>query len=325
MKNKKRVLVLGASGFLGYNIFNHLSKREDLDVHGTYLENSYGRLNLTKDSERLTRIDLTKEESVQFVTTGYDVVIQMAACSTNAKDALNTPYIQVTPNMVMNSWLFQAAFDNKVGQVIFPSCTVMYQGKDTPYREGDADFDALEGTYDGVGCMKMASEKFAKFFARLGRTKFTAIRHSNIYGPHDRFDPDRSHVFGATIRKVLESKDGKVVVWGQGKEVRDFLYVDDFVRFVEMVIDQQDYKFDVFNLGSDHPIKIGELVQRVIDLSGKNLEIVYDPSGPTLGTKISIDSSKAKNKFFWNNKTSLGVGISKTIDWYRQNILKEGQ
>ena len=329
MKNKKRVLVLGASGFLGYNISEALSKREDLDVFGTYLTNKYGRINTENQSERLFRIDLTKKtDAYELLNYGWDVIVHMAACSTGAKDVVERPYIQVTPNAVMNSWVFQAAYNNKVGQVIFPSCTVAYPSSDTPSKEEDIDLSP-KGPYFGVARMKLFSEGLCQFFAELpnSQTKFTAIRHSNIYGPNDRFDPDRSHVFGATIRKVMGAKDGQVVIWGKGEEVRDFLYVDDFVRFVEMVIDKQDYKFDVFNLGSDYPITITKLYEEVIRLSGKKLEIVYDPKGPSLGTKISINSMKARQKFTWSNRVSLNTGpdcgIIKTIDWYRQNILKE--
>ncbi len=201
----------------------------------------------------------------------------------------------------------------------------MYPSRDEPSKETDADRNNLFGPYFGAANMKLYSEALCQFFAGLGRTKFTAIRPSNIYGPHDRFDPERSHVFGATIRKVLEAQDSKVVVWGQGQEVRDFLYEDDFVRFVELVIDRQDYTFDVFNVGLGRSVTIRELVDKVVSISGKDLEIVYDPSGPTIGTKISMNIDKAKEKFGWQPKVSLDEGIARTIAWYRQNKPKEVQ
>lgn len=322
MSPKKRVLVCGASGFLGKNIFECLSRRNDLEVKGTYLVNRYGRID--PNDPRFSKVDLTKEEEAHKAIRDIDVVVQMAASSTGAKDVKERPYIQVTPNAVANSWIFQAAFDNNVPQVIFPSCTVMYDDSDTGQKETDLDLNKIspEKVYYGAAKMKTYVESQCQFFAGLGRTRFTAIRHSNIYGPHDRFDPQRSHVFGANIRKVVESRDGKVVVWGQGKEVRDFLYIDDFVRFIEKVVDQQDYKFDVFNLGSDQPITIAELVQRMIRISGRDLEIVYNPEGPTIGTKTSINSSKAREKFNWQPKVSLDDGIAQTIDWYRKNLAR---
>lgn len=321
MTTKKRVLVLGASGFVGFSLFDALSKRDDLEVWGTYRSNRYQRIDLRK---KLIEADLTDGKIVnEILGLGFDVVIQAAAYSTGAKDAKERPYIQITPNAIVNSLVFQAAFDNNVSQVIFPSCSVMYPSRDEPSKETDVDRNNLLGPYFGAANMKLYSESMCQFFAGLGKTKFTAIRPSNMYGPHDRFDPERSHVFGATIRKVMESQDGKVVVWGQGQEVRDFLYISDFLRFVELVIDRQDYAFDVFNVGLGQSVTIRELVERVVKASGKDLKIVYDPSGPTIGTKISMNIDKAKEKFGWQPQVSLDEGIARTIAWYRHNKAKE--
>jgi len=325
LTTKKRVLILGASGFVGFNIFQALSQRSDLDVWGTWQSNRYNRLDPWNSNKKLIWAnDLTTKESVNIaLEPGFDVVIQAAAYSTGAKDAKERPYIQITPNAVINSWVFQSAFDHNVSQVIFLSCSVMYPSQDEPSKETDVDRNDLSGPYFGASNMKLYCESMCKFFAELGRTKFTAIRPSNIYGPHDRFDPERSHVFGATIRKVVESTDGKVVVWGKGQELRDFLYVDDFTRLVELVIDRQDYNFDVFNAASGEAVTIKELVEKAVRISGKNLEIVYDPNGPTIGTKIRTSIDKAKEKFGWEPRVSLDEGIARTIEWYRQNKVKE--
>ena len=80
-------------------------------------------------------------------------------------------------------------------------------------------------------------EKIAKFYSMLSETKYTIIRHSIIYGPHDKYDLDRSHVFGATITKVLTAKK-KIEVWGTGNEIRDFLYADDLVNFIKIAINK---------------------------------------------------------------------------------------
>lgn len=322
MTTQKKVLVLGASGFVGFILFDALKKREDLDVWGTYQNNRYGRID--PDNKKLMKAELTNRYVVdEVLSLEFDIVIQAAAYSTGARDAKEKPYLQITPNAVVNSWVFQAAFNNNVSQVIFPSCSVMYPSRDEPSKETDVDRNNLLGPYYGAANMKLYSEAMCQFFAGLGKTRFTAIRPSNIYGPHDRFDPERSHVFGATIRKVMEAQDDKIIVWGQGKEVRDFLYEDDFVRFVESVIYRQDYAFDIFNVGLGKSITIRELVEKVVKISGKNLEIVYDPNGPTIGTKISMNIEKAKEKFGWQPLVSLDEGIARTISWYRQNKLKE--
>ena len=141
------------------------------------------------------------------------------------------PYIHVTDNAIINSYMFRSAYNNKIKHFIFPSCTVMYPSSKKPTRENDFNGKILD-KYKGAGETKVYLEKIAKFYSMLSDTKFTIIRHSNIYGPHDKYDLDKSHVFGATITKVMRSK-GILEVWGTGKEIRDFLYADDLVDFIK--------------------------------------------------------------------------------------------
>ena len=102
----------------------------------------------------------------------------------------------------MNSYLFRAAFEHKVKHVIFFSCTVMYPSSEHALKETDFDANkALYPRYFGVGNTKLYIEKMCEFYAGISDTKFTAIRHSNIYGPHDKFDLERSHVFGEQLQK----------------------------------------------------------------------------------------------------------------------------
>ncbi|MDO8495038.1 MAG: NAD-dependent epimerase/dehydratase family protein [bacterium] len=324
---KKRVLVCGASGFLGYNIFRLLATRGDLDVHGTYLTNRYGRLDPYQlaDAHLFHASNLTREERVRNLIKNYgpwDIIVQMAANTSGAKDVENNPAVHITDNIAMNNWIFRAAHDYHVPQVIFPSCTVMYPNSEVPLKETDLDLnEAFYPKYFGGAWMKIYCEKLCEFYSRLGRTKYTVIRHSNIYGPHDRFDPERSHVFGATVRKISETEDGgKIIVWGHGREVRDFLYVSDFIHFVRKLIDQQDDNFDIFNLGSEESVSIKELVERMVRISGKKLEIVYDPHGPTMGTKISISAKKARDRFAWMPQINLDTGIRMTLSWHNENI-----
>lgn len=318
----KKVLVCGAGGFLGKNIFDALCRRDDFEVYGTYLTNGYQRIG--PNDQRLMRLDLSNKEDVDCVLRRirFDVIIQTAANSSSSKDDVERPYIHVTPNVAINNLIIAAAHEHKVKQFIFPSCTVIYPSQDKPSAENDLDLNKdFNPVQFGGAWMKIFSEKLCQFFSRLGETKFTVIRPSNIYGPLDRFDPDRSHVFAATIRKVADAPpNGKIVVWGQGKEVRDFLHISDFTKFVEAVIDRQDYNFDIFNVGSEEPVSIEELVKKVIKISGKNLRIEYDPSGPTVGNKISIDCSKARNKFNWQPLVNLSDGIRRTLEWYGNNV-----
>ncbi|MBI2596270.1 NAD-dependent epimerase/dehydratase family protein [Candidatus Daviesbacteria bacterium] len=315
---KRRVLICGASGFIGRNLFEELSKKKGLDVYGTYHTNKFSK------NPKLIKADLTNKNQVSGITKGFDVLIQAAAVTSGAKDIITRPYIHITNNLIMNSMLLQAAYDHSIPQVIFLSCTVMYQpntGK--PVKETDLDLNVpMYTSYFGGGWMKVYVEKLCEFYSRLKRSKFTVIRHSNIYGPYDKYDLDKSHVFGATITKVLTAKDGdKINVWGKGEEERDLLYVSDLVSFIELVLKKQDYDYDVFNLGLGKSISIANLVKKIIAISGKRLNIFYDISKPTIPTKLSINISKSRKKFHWAPKIGIDEGINKTIRWYMENIL----
>lgn len=315
---KKKVLICGASGFIGRNIYEALSQRDDLDVYGVYLTDSFS------DSPNLMQADLTNKEDVKRVTRGMDIIIQAAAITTGAKDVVERPYIHVTDNLIMNALIYQAAYDNAVSRVIFFSCTVMYPSSDNALKETDLDLNApMFEKYFGGGWMKVYVEKLCEFYSRLKRTKFTVIRHSNIYGPYDKFDPEKSHVLAATILKVMNAKDNTITVWGEGKEARDLLYISDLVNLVERIIDKQNYAFGLFNAGTGKAISIDMLVRKIIEISGKNLTLQYDKTKPTIATKIFLNSSRAKEKFGWEPKVNLEEGIRKTLDWYSKNIIQQ--
>ncbi len=270
---------------------------------------------------RWIKADLTKIEDIERVIEGVDIIIQAAATTSGSKDIVSRPYIHVTDNAVMNSLLFRAAFERKVKHVIFFSCTVMLQSSEKPQTEIDYDPNIeLHPRYFGVASTKLYIEKMCDFYSRIGETKFTAIRHTNIYGPHDKFDLEKSHVFGATITKVLSSKDGKIHVWGTGEEERDLLYVDDLTKFVEKSIINQSVPYSLYNCGYGAAISIKKLVNNIIEASGKSLEVVYDLSQPTIKTSLSLDCSKAKNELDWYPETTIDQGIAKTIAWWKENI-----
>ncbi len=309
----KKILICGASGFIGRNLFETLDKKNGLEVYGTY------RSKPSAEHPRMLHADLTQRADVERVVEGMDVIIQAAATTSGAKDIIQRPYVHVTDNVIMNALLQQAAFDHGVPQYIFLSCTTIYPVMDRPIRE--ADLDLNKGVYEkyfGGGWMKIYVEKLCEFYSRLGKTRYTVVRHSNIYGPHDKYDLERSHVFGATIAKVMNAKD-KITVWGEGKEERDFLYIDDLTAFIEKAIERQDYIFDVFNVGLGQGTAIRDLVHKVIYHSGKKLTVEYDTSQPTLPINVAIDISKAKEKFAWQPRVTLDEGIKKTIDWYLNN------
>lgn len=315
---KKKVLVCGATGFIGRNIAEKLSLDDRYEVYGTY----FNSRPFTNSRVNMKRVDLTARDEVNRLVKGMDIIIQAAATTSGAKDILTKPYYHVTDNAVMNSLIFRAAFENKVKHVLFFSCTVMYQPSDMPVKE--TDFDANQEifpSYFGVGWTKVYIEKMCEFYSRIGTTMYTVLRHSNIYGPYDKFDLERSHVFGATMTKVMTAKDpGEIVVWGSGEEERDLLYVSDLVNAVENIMDKQEKKFELFNVGYGKAFTIKDLVGKIIRTSGKDIKMKHDLSKPTIKTRLCLDTSRIKRVIGWEPEVSLDEGIRNTMDWYSDNI-----
>ncbi|OGT47430.1 MAG: hypothetical protein A3E83_01645 [Gammaproteobacteria bacterium RIFCSPHIGHO2_12_FULL_41_20] len=312
----KKVLICGATGFIGRNFTEQLSQRQDLEVHAVH----YQRPSYPCPRIIWHQADLRNPEDVERVVTGMDIIIQAAATTSGAKDIVSRPYIHVTDNAIMNSYLFRAAFAHKVKHVIFFSCTVMYPSSSTALKESDFDANKpLHPRYFGVGNTKLYIEKMCEFYAGIAETKFTAIRHSNIYGAHDKFDLERSHVFGATITKVMTAQD-KVVVWGTGEEERDLLHVDDLIRFVELVLQKQPEKYRLYNCGYGQAIPIKDLVTKIASHSGKTLKIEHDLSQPTIKTSLFLDCSLAKQELGWDVTVDLDRGIKKTLAWWQEHV-----
>ena len=315
---KKKILVLGATGFIGRNMAEYFADQPDFEVYGTYLNSNP----LDHPAIQMSRADLTNQYEVDRVVKGMDVIIQAAAITSGIKDVSENPHKIIADNAVMNSLIFRSAFDHAVSHVVFLSCTVMYHSSDMPLKE--IDFDAnreIYPNYFGVAWNKVYLEKMCEFYARLDRNKYTAIRHSNIYGPYDKYDLEKSHVLGATITKVMTAKDGRIKVWGTGEERRDLLYVSDLVKFVELAIFRQGNSFELYNVGYGSSISIKDLVNKIIDYSDKQLSIEHDLSKPSNKTALCLDCEKAKEELGWEPQMSLEEGVRKTIEWYKATIL----
>ena len=178
-----------------------------------------------------------------------DIIIQAAATTSGAKDIVTRPYIHVTDNAVMNSYIFKSAFDFSVKHLVFFSCTVMYPSSDIPIKADNYDANVRpHPKYFGAAHTKLFLEKMCEFYSDISETRYTVIRHSNIYGKYDKFDLEKSHFFGATVTKVMNAATS-VSIWGSGEEKRDLLHVSDLCNFVSLALTNQSSSFGLFNCG----------------------------------------------------------------------------
>lgn len=315
----KKLLVCGGTGFVGRNVSEYFAKKSDFEVYATYFNSKpfdNSKINFVKS-------DLTEKSDVDESVKGKDIIIQAAAKTSGAKDIFTRPYYHVADNAVMNALLFRSAFEHKIKNFIFLSCLTMYQSSDKAVKETDFNpNDEIHPRYFSSAWTKVYNEKMCKFYSGISDTKYLILRHSNIYGPHDKFDLEKSHVFGATMTKVMKSKEPeKIVVWGEGKEERDLLYIFDLIDFIDLAIKKQKEKYQIYNVGYGSSISIKDLVKKIIDASGKDLKIEFDSTKPSIKTKVFLDTKKAKKDFGWQAKTNLDDGIKKTMKWYKENLL----
>lgn len=314
----KKIVVLGASGFIGKNVCLHLRKKfPRSEIIGVYNKNK------TKiKGIKLIKCDLTKsDKKIKKIFNKADVVIQSAATTSGAKDIIKRPYIHVNDNAIMNSKITRNAFHANVKHLIVFSCTVMYHSSNKAIKEGQfTDGKKIYAPYFGAAWMKVFVEKMCEFYSRFKKNKYTLIRHSNIYGPHDKFDLEKSHVFGGTINKVMNcKKNGDLLIWGKGTESRDLLHIDDLVNFVFLSIKKQKSYFEIYNVGYGKPITINNLVKKIVKISKKKINIKNDLSKKSLSIKIFLNCQKAYLDFGWKPKINLDIGIKKTLNWYKNN------
>ncbi len=312
-----KIIICGATGFIGKNLMNFFcdDKNEVIAIYNEKPPLKEFELNAT-----WVKADLRKPGILLDYLKGTDLLLQFAATTSGAKDITQRPYIHVTDNAVMNSYLLREAFEAKVKHFIFPSCTVMLQSQEFQSEDDWDPGQEINKNYYGVGNTKVYIEKMCQFYSNLG-LKTTVIRHSNVYGPHDKFDLDKSHVLGATIRKVLDASQGDCInVWGSGRARRDFVFVSDLIGFICKAYENQKNPFGLYNCGMGYSISINDLVQKIISVSKKELTLRNDLSKPDLPTALSLDCSKAKNEINWNNKTNFDKALAITYNWALQNL-----
>jgi GDP-L-fucose synthase len=169
--------------------------------------------------------------------------------------------------------------------------------------------------------MKRFSEVIMEIYSKkikLNKMVTIVVRPGNLYGPYDKFDPEKSKVIPSLIRKVVE-RQNPLPVWGDGNDLKDFLYIDDFIDALEEIINKVD-EYTVLNIASGNGVTIKQILNIILKIEkAENLKINYDTSMPTMIPKRLIDITKAKNYLNFNPKISLEEGLSRTISWYKSN------
>ncbi len=308
----KRVLVAGGTGLIGTHLIQSLLQQE-ARVRATLHQKQ--RV-IQDDRIEYVSCDLTQYNDCQTAVDGIDYVFLCAANTSGAAVMAHNPIAHITPNLLINAQVLEAACLAKVERLLFVSSTTVYPAVTHPVKETEAFVGEPHDSYFGVGWMKRYIEKLAQFYYQRYGLKIAIVRPTNAYGPYDKFDDERAHVLPALIRRALAKHD-PFEVWGDGTAIRDFIYVTDLVEAMLGAL-EHCANCEAINIGSGQSISIREAVATILKLTGHtNAQTIYDASKPTTIPIRLVDLTQARARLNFSPKVSFEEGIQRTIAWYR--------
>jgi GDP-L-fucose synthase len=307
------ILVTGGAGFIGSNLVPQLAQ-QGARVRATL----YRREPVSKEpSVEYVRADLENANDCARVCQDMDMVVLTAANSSGAAVMAQTPLVHLTPNVVMNARMLEAAYAAGVKKALFISSNTVYPLTDFAVKETDVTNEFYE-TYFIVGWMKRFSEIMCEMYSQRIRKPMQTIilRPANIYGPHDKFDWKKSKVIAALIRRVVE-RHNPIEVWGDGRDLKDFIYIDDFIQGLLLALLKIE-RFETINIASGRPVTIREILELLLRVdSYSDARVEFDSTKPTMIPVRLMDATKAQDKLGFHANTSLEEGLRRTLNWYR--------
>jgi len=304
----KKILVTGGAGFLGGFLLKTLEEEgvSPSDIRVPHLKD----------------MDLRVWENCVRAVEGMDIVIHLAASVGGIGFNRRNPAILFYDNIMMGAQLMEASRLEGIGKFIQVGTVCAYpKFAKVPFRE-DTLWDGYpEETNAPYGIAKKALLVQAQAYREQYGLNAIYLLPVNLYGPHDNFHLEDSHVIPALIRKCVEAVQGKadkIDVWGTGSPTREFLYVEDCARGIVLAAKSYD-EADPVNLGSGHEISIRELVEMIADLSGFTGDLNWDPALPDGQPRRCLDTTRAE-AFGFKASVTLQEGLARTVKWYREQM-----
>lgn len=301
---KKKILVTGAHGFLGKHLVKNLLEKRKIPQKNLSLPTFKGA-------------DLRKWKNCQKAVAGQDIVIHLAAVTGDVEFHKIHPGQIFYDNIIMGVQLMEAARLAGVKKFIgIGSVTAYPETAPTPFQE--------DHFWSGYPAKIHAPYSFAKKMlliqgqAYREEYGFNAVHLllTSVYGPGT--SPQGGYVISSVIKKIQKAKkEGKnfIEVWGTGRPIRDFLYVEDAVEGIISATEKYD-KPEPVNIGSGIEISTKDLVQLICKLMNFKGRVLWDKTKPDSQLKRTINISRAKKEFSFTASTPLEVGLKKTIEWY---------
>ena len=308
MTEQIKIYVAGHRGMVGSAILRKLATKGYTNV----VTRTHAELDLLDQSSVSTFFQLEKPD--------YVFLAAAKVGGIHANNTLRAEFIY--QNLVMEANIVHAAWLAGVKRLLFLGSSCIYpRDCPQPIKEEYLLTGPLEPTNEPYAIAKIAGIKLCESYNQQYGTQYVSVMPTNLYGPNDNYDLNNSHVLPALIRKAHEAKirgDTELVVWGSGKPMREFLYVDDMadacVYLMESGIGE-----GIFNVGTGQDVTIRELAETVMSVVGFKGNIVFDASKPD-GTPRKLLNVNRMRQLGWQAQTSLRDGIDKA---YADFLTKE--
>ena len=309
----RRVIVTGGAGFLGSFLVNKLAELSTNEI-------------IVPRSSRydLREIDAIRQLLSDTIQSGtpVDMVIHLAAHVGGIGANRLRPAEFFYDNLMMSVPLIHESWLAGVPKFVATGTVCAYPKlAPIPFKEDDLWNGYPEETNAPYGlARKMMLIQSQTYREQYGYNSIFLLP-VNLYGPHDNFDLESSHVIPALIRKCVDAKtrgDSHLDAWGDGSPTREFLYVEDAAAGILMAAEAYNDSQPV-NLGSSYEISIRDLMETIARLTGFEGEIRWDTSKPNGQPRRKLETSRAKELFGFESKTHFEAGLQKTIAWYLEN------
>lgn len=321
MANGNRILVTGAGGFIGHHLVRRL-KAEGAWVRGVDIKQPEYEPTAADEFEIL---DLRESSSCIRATRDVDKVYNLAA------DMGGIGYITAylaeisRNNILINAHMLEAARQNGVERFLFSSSACVYAG----YKQNSADVTPLkeQDAYPadpepGYGWEKLYAEEMCKYYRKDYRFETRIVRFHNVYGPLGTYEGGKEKAPAAISRKVALASDGSdIEIWGDGKQTRSFMYIDDCVEGLIRIMASDCC--EPLNLGTDRLVTVDHLLDLICHIAGKKLNKVHDLTKPQGVRGRNSDNSRLREVLGWEPTIPLEIGLTKTYKWIEAELQKK--
>ena len=315
-------VVCGAGGFIGGHLVKGLIANRVNVVRAVDVKPLEDWYQVTEGVENLS-LDLKDKENCMSAADGVSLVYQLAADMGGMGFIENNKALCML-SVLTNTHMLMAAQAKGVKRFFYSSSACVYNGEKqtspdvVALKESDA-YPALPE--DGYGWEKLFSERMCRHFEEDYGLVCRVARYHNVYGPQGTWDGGREKAPAAMCRKVIEAKNSgvhEINIWGDGKQTRSFMYIDDCVKGTEMIMESEID--EPINLGSSELVTINQLVDIVEDIAGIKLKRTYDLNAPKGVNGRNSDNTLIQEKLGWEPSIRLRDGLERTYRWIEQEI-----